>query len=158
MLDHALAELAAAGSTAVVQAAGTEAWAGLRQTMARWFGRSDGRREQEELERLDQTAAALQITGAAEAERTRIRQEAAWQARIALLFEGLEDAERGQAADDLRALLAQHAPRDPVSAEPGGVAAGGNVDIRAEGNSIAAGVIHGGARLGSPSTPVPPRG
>ncbi|MFD9932267.1 hypothetical protein ACFWZ6_03925 [Streptomyces massasporeus] len=86
MLEQALADLAAAGSTVVVQAAGTDAWAGLRQMMARWFGRGDGRREQAELERLDHTAAALQTMDAADAERVRIRQEAAWQARIADLL------------------------------------------------------------------------
>ncbi|MGW3466207.1 hypothetical protein ACWDE9_44675, partial [Streptomyces olivaceoviridis] len=38
MLEQALTALAAAGGAAVVQAAGTDAWTGLRQAVARWFG------------------------------------------------------------------------------------------------------------------------
>jgi hypothetical protein len=59
MLEQALTALAAAGGTAVVQAAGTDAWTGLRQAVARWFGRGDRQRERVELERLDRTAGEL---------------------------------------------------------------------------------------------------
>ncbi|MGW3151271.1 MULTISPECIES: hypothetical protein [Streptomyces] len=158
MLEQALVVLAATGSTAVVQAAGTEAWAGLRQAMARWFGRGDGQRQQAELERLDQTATALQTPDAAEAERARLRQEAAWQARIEALLEGLDAPERDRAAEELRSLLTQHASGGGVSAGPGGLAVGGNADIRAEGGSIAAGVIQGGAHIGHPPQPDPSQG
>ncbi|MFD9515527.1 hypothetical protein [Streptomyces mirabilis] len=158
MLEQALVVLAAVGGTAVVQAAGTDAWAGLRQAVARWFGRGDGQRQQAELERLDQTATALQTTDGAEAERARLRQEAAWQARIEALLEGLDEAERDRAADELRSLLTQHAPGGGASAGPGGLAVGGNADIRAEGGSIAAGVIHGGAHIGNPPLPDPSQG
>ncbi|MGW7410314.1 hypothetical protein ACWGI9_42745 [Streptomyces sp. NPDC054833] len=158
MLETALVALAAAGGTAVVQAAGTDAWAGLRQAVARWFSRSDSQGEQAELERLDQAAAALQTTDAAEAERARIRQEAAWQTRIEAMLEGLEDAERAQAADEFRALLAQHVPQGGVSTGPGGVAAGGNVSISAQQGSIATGVLYGGASIGTPTMPDPSQG
>ncbi|MEW2569108.1 hypothetical protein [Streptomyces sp. NPDC047070] len=158
MLEQALADLVAAGSTAVVQAAGTDAWAGLRQALARWFGRGNGQREQAELGRLDQTAAVLQSMDAAEAEQVQVQHEAAWRARIAVLLENLEEVERSQAADQLRVLLAQHAPQKHVSAGLGGVSASRNVEIRAGGNSIAAGVIHGGAHLNSPPMPDPPQG
>lgn len=158
MLDQALNALAAAGGTAVVTAAGTDAWAGLRRAVARWFSRGDALREQAELERLDQTATALQPTDPAEAERARIRQEASWQVRIEAMLEGLDDAERDQAADQMRSLLAQHVPQGGVSAGPGGLAVGGNVDIRADGGSIAAGVIHGGAHISTPPAPDPSHG
>ncbi|MER5756892.1 hypothetical protein [Streptomyces sp. NPDC002088] len=158
MLEQALVALAAAGGTAVAQAAGTDMWTGLRQAIARWFGRGDEQRERAELERLDQTAGELETAEAAAAERMRIRQEAAWQARIEALLEGLDGTERAKAADELHALLAQHTRQGGVSAGQGGVAAGGNVDIRAEKGSIAAGLIHGGAHIGCPPVPDPSQG
>lgn len=158
MLDQVLTALAASGGTAVVTAAGTDAWAGLRQAVARWFGRGDEQREQAELERLDQTGSALQAADPAEAERARIRLEASWQARIEAVLESLSEGERDKAADRLRGLLAQHAPQGTVTAGPGGLAVGGNIDIRADGGSIAAGVIHGGAHTGTPPVPDPSQG
>ncbi|KOV99199.1 hypothetical protein HCJ76_31360 [Streptomyces sp. MC1] len=158
MLEQALTALAAGGGTAVVQAAGTDAWTGLRQAVARWFGRGDVQRERVELERLDRTAGELEAADAAVAERERIRQESAWQARIEALLEGLEDTERAQAVEELRALLAQHTPQGGASAGEGGLAVGGNVDIRAEQGSIAAGIIHGGAQIGRPPQPDPTQG
>ncbi|MET9412134.1 hypothetical protein ABZX90_41425 [Streptomyces sp. NPDC002935] len=157
MLVEALAALAAAGGTAVVQAAGTDAWNGFRQAVARWFGRGNAQREQAELERLDQTATALQTTDPAQAELARISQEASWQARIEAMLESLDEGERDQAADQLRGLLAKHVPEIRVTAGPGGVAAGRNVNVRAEKGSIAAWDIHGGAHIGPPPTPDPPK-
>jgi hypothetical protein len=52
LAEEALAALAAAGGTAVVQAAGTDAWAGFRSRVAKWFARGDTEREQIALERL----------------------------------------------------------------------------------------------------------
>ncbi|MEU0008850.1 hypothetical protein ABZ079_32470 [Streptomyces sp. NPDC006314] len=158
MLEQAWAALAAAGGAAVVQAAGTDVWTGLRDAVARWFGRGDKERERAELERLDRTAGELQSAEAAQSERLRIRQEAAWQARIEALLESLDDQQRARAAEELRALLAQHAQQGAASAGPGGLAVGGNMDIRAEDGSIAAGVIHGGAHIGRPPTPDPSQG
>ncbi|MGW3566047.1 hypothetical protein ACWDSL_19595 [Streptomyces sp. NPDC000941] len=158
MLDQALIALAASGGTAVVTAAGTDTWAGLRQAVARWFGRGDTQHEEAELERLDQTAIAMEAADPMEGERARIRQEASWQARIEAVLESMAGAERGQAADELRSLLEEHASRGGVSAGSGGLAVGGNADIRAGGGSIAAGVIHGGAHVGSPTVPDPSQG
>ncbi|MEU5710004.1 MULTISPECIES: hypothetical protein [Streptomyces] len=158
MLEQALTALAAAGGAAVVQSAGTDAWTGLRQAVARWFGRGDRQRERVELERLDRTAGELETADAGVIERERIRQEAAWQARIEALLESLEDTERAQAVEELRALLAHHTRQLGASAGEGGLAVGGNVDIRAEKGSIAAGVIHGGAHIGRPSQPDPTQG
>ncbi|KQW00004.1 hypothetical protein [Streptomyces sp. Root369] len=157
MLVETLAALAAAGGTAVVQAAGSDAWAGFRQAVARWFGRGDTQRELAEPERLDQTAAALQTTDPARAERARISEEVSWRARIEARLEHLDGAERDQAADQFRSLLAEHVPEAQVEAGPGGVVAGRNVEIRAEGSSIAAGVIHGGAHIGPHPAPDPPQ-
>ncbi|WP_030273717.1 hypothetical protein [Streptomyces sp. NRRL B-24484] len=158
MLEQALVALAASGGTALVTAAGTDTWNGLRQAVARWFGRGDVQREQAELERLDQTAAALETTETAGAEAARIRQEASWQARIEAALENLAGPERDQAAEQLRDLLAQHAPQGGVLAAPGGIAVGGNMEVHAEKGSIAAGVLYGGAHLTNPQMPDPSQG
>ncbi|MFE7116547.1 hypothetical protein ACFU99_14160 [Streptomyces sp. NPDC057654] len=153
MLSEAMTALAAAGGTAVVQTAGTDGWTGLRQALGRWFGRGDGGREQAELERLDCAAAELETA----VEHVRIRQEAAWQARIETVLESLDDSRREQAVQELRALLARHAPAGEVSAGPGGLAVGGSMDIHADNSAIAAGVIHGGAHTSPPLVAGPSR-
>ncbi|MFD5882795.1 hypothetical protein [Streptomyces yangpuensis] len=158
MLEQALVVLAEAGGTAVVQAAGTDMWTGLRQAVARWFGRGDSQREQAELERLDQTAGELEVAGTTVTERARIRQEATWQARIESLLESLDATERAQAAEDLRVLLAQHMGQGTVSAGQGGLAVGGSVNIHADGGSIGAGVLYGGAHIDHPQGPDPSQG
>ncbi|MFF0289185.1 hypothetical protein [Streptomyces sp. NPDC005262] len=157
MLDQVLTALAASGGTAVVSAAGTDAWAGLRRAVVSWFGRGNAQREQATLERLDQTAAVLQAADPAEAE-VRIRQEASWQAHIEVVLESLAEDERAEAAEQLRSLLAQHAPGGGAVAGSGGLAVVGIADIRAEDGAIAAGVINGGAHIGIPPGPDPSQG
>ncbi|WAZ25779.1 hypothetical protein STRCI_007297 [Streptomyces cinnabarinus] len=105
MLAETLVALAAAGGAAVVQAAGTDAWEGLRSRLARWFGRGNAESESRELERLDRSADDLATLDDGEATQVRVRQEAAWQARIEALLESLGDGERERAAQELRALL-----------------------------------------------------
>ncbi|MFE6052863.1 hypothetical protein ACFQ6N_19070 [Kitasatospora sp. NPDC056446] len=146
--------LAAAGGTAVVQAAGTDAWSGVRQQVARWFGRGNPQREHAELERLDQTVGELESARPTDVERVRIRQEAAWQGRIEALLESLEDIERARVADELRTLLVQQASHSSVSADQSGLAVGGNLDVRADHGSAAA-VTMGNVTLGNPSPPGP---
>ncbi|MEU2628992.1 hypothetical protein, partial [Kitasatospora sp. NPDC007106] len=133
--------------------------AGLRQQLARWFGRGDTERERAELERLDRTEQALDQADGEEAERERIRQEASWQARIENMLESLDDQEREKAAASLRALLARALPDSPtVSAAAGGVAAGGDITATADHGSIAAAVIEGGAQIGTSAPASPTRG
>ncbi|MGW2917826.1 hypothetical protein ACWDBF_08175 [Streptomyces angustmyceticus] len=163
MLPEAMVALATAGGTAVVQAAGTEAWGALRQHVAGWFGRGDAAREAGELERLDGTASHLAAAeagdagGAAQAERVRIRQEALWQARFEGLLESLSGDERADAAEELRSLL-EARPTSRPSAGDGGLAVGGDVHLKADHGSVAAGVIHGGAHIGPPPPPAPSQG
>ncbi|MFF3208460.1 hypothetical protein [Streptomyces sp. NPDC002962] len=59
MLDELASAAAAAGGSAVVQAAGTDLWNGFRGRVAEWFGRGDAVRESRELERLDRRASEL---------------------------------------------------------------------------------------------------
>ncbi|MEU0835806.1 hypothetical protein [Streptomyces sp. NPDC005969] len=146
--------LAAAGGAAVVQAAGTDAWTGVRQQVARWFGRGNPQREHAQLERLDRTAAELEAAQATEVERVRIRQEAAWQGRIEALLEGLEDIEQARVADELRTLLAQQTSHSNVSAGQSGLAVGGNVNVQADHGSAAA-VTMGNVTLENRSQPGP---
>ncbi|MGW6360163.1 hypothetical protein ACWFR5_34610 [Streptomyces sp. NPDC055092] len=138
MLSEAMTALAAAGGTAVVQAAGTDAWTGVRQQVASWFGRGNPQREHAELERLDQTVGELEAAQPTEVERVRIRQEAAWQGRMEALLESLENIEQARVADELRTLLAQQASHSVVSAGQNGLAVGGDVDVRADRGSAAA--------------------
>jgi hypothetical protein len=150
VLAEALTALAAAGGTAVVQAAGTDAWAGFRSRVAKWLGRGDARREQSALERLDQVAASLETAGQGEAERLRSRQQAAWQARFEIVLEGLDGDEQQRAADELRDLLAFAGGAAAIG--QGAVAVGGDVSIRAETGGAAA------WRMGNVQTGQPPGG
>ncbi|MER6529924.1 hypothetical protein [Streptomyces sp. NPDC001508] len=156
MVDEVLLALAATGGTAVVTAAGTDTWGGLRQAVARWFGRDDAERERAALGRLDRTVTALQSAEPAELERARLRQE--WQARFEMAFEALDGAEREQAAIRLREVLASHASPGGVTSGPGNLVVGGDARVQADRNSIAAAVINGGARIGPPSQPDPSQG
>ncbi|MFF8263147.1 hypothetical protein [Streptomyces virginiae] len=109
MLVEALVALAAAGGGAIVQAAGTDAWNGLRGGVARVLGRGEEAREHGELERLDRTRAVLAAATGGEAERSRTAQAAVWQSRLEMLLEELPEAEREQVAAELRALIEQAA-------------------------------------------------
>ncbi|GLY76861.1 hypothetical protein [Actinoallomurus iriomotensis] len=110
MLTEALEALAAAGGGAVVQAAGTDVWATARQRVARLFGGGDPARERAELERLDQTAAALAAAPEGDAKLVRTSEESAWQSRFEALLEAAGDAARDQVAHELRGLVAQTRP------------------------------------------------
>ena len=151
MLAEVMTALAAAGGTAVVQAAGTSAWQGLRQAVARWFARGDEERERVALERLDRSANALTAVSDGEVERVRIAQQAAWQALFEAALEDLREGERQQAAEALRVLLDVHAAQ-AASAGDGGVAVSGRVVIHADHGS-AAGVLMGDVTLNHPSPP-----
>ncbi|MEV5801785.1 hypothetical protein [Streptomyces collinus] len=158
MLAEEITALAAAGGAAVVQAAGTDVWTGFRQQVARWFGQGNAQRERAELERLDQTAAALEAAGAEQAERVQLRQEASWEAWFIALLESLNNEQQEQAAAELRTLLAQHALQGGVSVGQDGFAAGRDVNVRAERGSVATAVLHGDVSIGTPPKPDPSQG
>ncbi|MFE7357560.1 hypothetical protein ACFU8Q_31540 [Streptomyces sp. NPDC057543] len=107
MLVEALLALAAAGGGAIVQAAGTDAWNGVRSGIARALGRGEEAWEQRELERLDQTQAALDAATEGELERVQTAQAAVWQNRLEMLLEELPEAQRLQVAAELRAVIEQ---------------------------------------------------
>jgi hypothetical protein len=158
VLEEALTAVAAAGGTAVVQAAGTDAWAVFRQAVGRWFGRGDRQRERAELERLDRSAAELAAAGRnGTAEQVRVRHTVVWQTRFETVLEALDEKGQAQAAAELRALLTDHAPAPGASAERGGVAVGGNAHLHASHGSVTA-VTMGNVTLGNPPQPGPHRG
>jgi hypothetical protein len=108
VLVEGLIAVAAAGGGAIVQAAGTDAWAGIRSGVARILGRGESDREQAELERLDQTRAELEsASDGAEAERVQTVLVTRWQTRLEMLLEQLPDEERQQVAAELQALVQQ---------------------------------------------------
>ena len=155
MLAEALTALAAAGGTAVVQAAGQDAWTGFRVRVARLFARGDAERERATLERLDRTAAALGAAGSGEVERVRIGQEASWATMFELLLDGIDGEEQQRVADDLRDLLAGSGSR-AVATGQGAVAVAGDVSITAGTGGVAAwrmGNVQAGSPAGGPAGP-----
>ncbi|MEU1543675.1 hypothetical protein ABZ461_37420 [Actinacidiphila glaucinigra] len=115
MLVEELIAVAAAGGGAIVQAAGTDAWAGIRSGVARILGRGESDREHAELERLDQTQAELESAGdGAGAERVQTVLVTRWQTRLEMLLEQLPDEERQQVAAELQALVQQAHAQTPV--------------------------------------------
>ena len=159
MLEQALVALAASGGTAVATAAGTDAWTGFRQALARWFGRGSERRETAVLERLDQTGAELASAEPDQRDSIVRAHRAIWSTRIQDLLEDLDEQERAEAAAGLRGLLAAlPAATGAVSADRGGLAVGGDLRVQAAGGSVAAAVIRGDVTLGRPSPPDAPQG
>ncbi|MFC8031935.1 hypothetical protein ACFUVU_03795 [Streptomyces griseoincarnatus] len=105
MLVEALLALAAAGGGAIVQAAGTDAWNGVRSGIARVLGRGEEAREQAELERLDRTRTVLDAASEGEFNRVQAAQAAVWQNRLEMLLEELPDAQRQQAAVEIQNVI-----------------------------------------------------
>lgn len=105
MLVEALLALAAAGGGAIVQAAGTDAWNGVRSGVARVLGRGEVAREQGELERLDRTLAVLNSATESEVERVQTAQAAVWQNRLEMLLEEVSEAQQQQVAAELQAVI-----------------------------------------------------
>lgn len=115
MLAEGLIAVAAAGGGAIVQAAGTDAWNGIRNGVAKLFGRGESTREQVELERLDQTRAVLEAAEEGEeAQRVQIAQVARWQARLETLLEELPEEEQRLVLSELQALVAQAEAAQPA--------------------------------------------
>ncbi|MFH9610331.1 hypothetical protein [Streptomyces sp. NPDC017448] len=103
MWPETLTALAAAGGTAVVQAAGTEAWGSVSQGVARMFrGRpADGGEEgtQRELERTALVLASDDAEGSG-------RQASLWEQRFTALLHDADAGVRQQAEAELRQVVA----------------------------------------------------
>ncbi|MFI1255204.1 hypothetical protein ACH4U6_15625 [Streptomyces netropsis] len=158
MLDQSLIALASAAGAAVASAAGTDAWTAFRERVVGVFRRGGTQGSGVVAGRLDRTAAELEGADPREAERLRVLLGVSWQTRFEDLLEDLGDAERADVAGRLRDLVASAGrAANAVSAGGGGLAVGGNVDIRAAHGSAAAGVM-GDVTLGNPPQPGPEQG
>ncbi|MER6733444.1 hypothetical protein [Streptomyces puniciscabiei] len=107
VLVEALLALAAAGGGAIVQAAGTDAWNGVREGIARLLSRGEQARERAELERLDRTRVVLDAASEGEFEQVQAAQAAVWQSRLEMLLEELPDVQRQQVAAELQTVIEQ---------------------------------------------------
>jgi hypothetical protein len=142
-----IAELAVVAANALVQALVMDGWEGVRHRVARLFGRGDP--DPATVRRVD--AARGQLMGAPQAELARVQADLAgqWRTRFADLLADHPDAEA-----ELASLVEELKPRIAVAADHS-VAAGGDVNVSAEGGSVAAAVIQGDVTLPGPPPPGP---
>ncbi|MFJ8695833.1 hypothetical protein [Streptomyces roseolilacinus] len=129
VVPEAVAAVAAMGGAAVVQAAGTDAWGGVRSRLARWLGRGDGERERAETRRLDAAAAVLRATADVPevAGERRRQEEAHWRDRFLETLADLSDDDLAEVRRELGALLRHLAEDRPEGAGGAGIHVKGNV-------------------------------
>ncbi|RSS80713.1 hypothetical protein [Streptomyces sp. WAC06614] len=148
MLADGIAAMAAAGAGAIVQAAGTDAWATVRDRVTRIFGR-----DQQEVaaESLEQTSVALEEASSqpGEVDRARALQLALWQVRFEQLLANLEGERQTHVAAQLSELSDHTGPR----IASGAVNFNSNVSVRADGGSIAGAYFGGEVRIENPRDP-----
>ncbi|WP_432182465.1 hypothetical protein [Streptomyces sp. NBC_00063] len=154
MLPEIVSGLAGSGATALISAAGTDAWTGVRTRVVDLLRRG-GQQESAVLRRLDQTVTDLGQANAdgTRAEEVRSSLSRSWQTRFTDLLEDLPEAERDAAVAELEALVKhvrEHTPDSGARAGNGGQAVAGDMHIQASGGSMAAGVVHGGMHMGPP--------
>lgn len=142
--------VALAGNT-IVTAAVTDTWETARHRFARLFGR--GKPDPATERRLEATRSQLAATPGADLEQVRADLASRWALRLADLLEEDPDveAELRAVVDEIRATL----PASGVSAVGHSVAAGGDVNVRADHGSVAAAAIHGNVALPNPTGPSP---
>jgi hypothetical protein len=155
MLEALIALAALAGNT-VVTAATTDAWEAARRKFARLLGRGDPKKEQLADRRLEETRQQLEGVSGKELRKAQADLARAWQVRLEDLLEedpGIE-AELRAMVEEIRAQL----PAGTVTASDHAVTAGRDVNIKATGGGLAAGVIHGDVAPPGPTRPGPDRG
>jgi hypothetical protein len=153
MLAEALTALAALAGNTVVAAATTDAWDAARHKFARLLGRGDPKQERLAEGRLEETRKLLTEPAGADSGQARAAQAQRWAGRLEDLLEedpGIE-ADLRAVVQEVQALL----PAGMVSAADHAVAAGRDVNIRADRGGIAAGVIHGNVAPPGPTHPGP---
>jgi hypothetical protein len=120
---------AAAGGTALIGAAATDAWQTARDGVVKLFARGGKRRAELVGDRLDRDVAAILAAGPGERDEARARLLSGWQMRLADLLEEFPDAREELSAwtQQVRAQLpaAQTAwVQNIVAAAPGATAQG----------------------------------
>jgi hypothetical protein len=142
--------LAAMAGAALVQAMVTDGWEGVRHRVARLFGR--GQADPVIERRLDATRDQLAAAAPGDLEKVRASLAGQWETRFSDLL-----ADHPGARPELVALVEDLRVIAPVTAADHAVAAGRDVNVTAEGGSVAAAVIHGNVAPG-PTVPGPARG
>jgi hypothetical protein len=149
-----ISSLAALAGNTLVAAAVTDAWDTARHGFARLFGR--GKPDPATERRLEATSS--QLAGAPPDSLDQMQADLAgrWAMRLADLLEENPGAEAELRAlvEEIGALL----PAGAVSAIGHSVAAGRDVNIRADRGSVATGVIHGNVAAPGPTGPGPASG
>jgi hypothetical protein len=154
MLSEALTAVAAAGGTAVVQAAGTDVWTVVRSRVAALLGR-DAAAQQTVLTRLDRTVSELEETRESDGTQ-RIRFGEAWRTRFEDFLDDLPAEEQEDAARALQGIIALGAlGQGGATAGTRGLAVSGDLHVQAEHGSVAGGVlnIEGSLNLANPRLP-----
>ena len=142
-----LVALASTAASTLVAAMTTDVWRLVRSRLGRLLGRGDPRGESAVLEAMDEDARAVADAGGESGVAGELTGQ--WTGRLRDLLR--MDPE---AAEQLRELVAElTAPGAGVSTAGHGVAAGGDVTIRADRGGVAAGTIEGGVHLGKPPGP-----
>ncbi|ATL29642.1 hypothetical protein KY5_4624 [Streptomyces formicae] len=164
VLDDAMTALAAAGASAVVQAAGTDAWTAVRDAVARWFGRGDAARERAELARLDRTGTALSAADGELGRRLRDDERISWRTRFEIVLDDLDGTVRQELGDELQSLvdelrraIAERAPH-VVQVSASGPGAQAAEHLVTYGNAINIDKMYGNLGLDRPSSPDPTEG
>ncbi|MFI9600933.1 hypothetical protein ACIHCX_13790 [Streptomyces sp. NPDC052043] len=112
MFNELLLATAAAGGTAVVQAAGTDVWHTLQQRVAGWVGRGDPEHEADAMRRLQVSADEIAAAEPQRVEAVRGELRRYWQGQFEGLLMGLNPAAREEAAADLDRLLKSIRPAE----------------------------------------------
>lgn len=133
------AAFAALAGNALVQAMVTDGWEGVRNKVARLFGRGEADPKIER--RLDAAREQLAAAPPGELKQVQTTLASQWQTRFDDLLADHPDAQADLAAlvDELNVVM---------SAAGHSVAAAGDVNVAADHGGVAAGVIHGDVRTG----------
>ncbi|MEU3024890.1 hypothetical protein ABZ644_19610 [Nocardiopsis alba] len=151
-----LAAAATAGATALATTIGTSLWKGVRPTLQQWLTRFGERRAQIALKHLDKSHTELSQTTDTPSSKDQEELRSSWRTRFEDFLHELDGTERDQFAQQLLDLAAEinaQSDGDNVSAGDHGITAGGNVTVKAEDGSFAAGTVTGGVNFNSPSRP-----
>ena len=144
-----ISSLATLAGKTLVAAAITDAWETAWQRFARLFGR--GKPDPATERRLEATRSQLAAAPPDSLEQAQADLAGRWALRLADLLDDdpAAEAELRELVEEIGALL----PGSAVSAVGHSVAAGRDVNIRADRGSMATGVIHGNVTLPGPTGP-----
>ena len=143
-----VAALAALAGNALVQAVVTDGWEGVRRRVARFFGR--GQPDPKAEQKIDATRAQLAAAAPDELAQAQADLARDWAVRFKDLL-----AEDPAAAAELATLVEEIRASLPMAVSDHSVGAGRDVNVTAEGGSVAAGVIHGDVGMPGPRAPGP---